>query len=127
MKNIRACYITKHLEAKAGNRTYAYGEGTFYALPYPIQPTIGEHDYHHCETCQANHKQIIGLLKKKVKNFPNCCNSHKRLLTLKEFNRSDFKDADKQCADKVIFTYQHILNKQSSPMVLKSACWSFAL
>ena len=56
------------------------------------------------------------LLKKKVKKFPNCCDSHKRLLTLREFNRSDFKDADKQCADKVIFTYQHILNKQSSPI-----------
>ena len=116
MKKIRACYITNSLEAKAGVRTYTYGEGTFYALPYPIQPTTGEHDYRHCETCKANHKQMIGLLKKKVKKFPNCCDSHKRLLTLREFNRSDFKDADKQCADKVIFTYQHILNKQSSPI-----------
>ena len=116
MKNIRACYITNHLEAKAGNRTYAYGEGTFYALPYPIQPTTGEHDYRHCESCQAVHKQMVDLLKKKVKKFPNCCDSHKRLLTLKEFNRSDFKDAAKQCADKVIFTYQHILNRQSSPI-----------
>lgn len=116
MKNIRAYYITNCLEAKAGDRTYAYGEGTFYALPYPIQPTTGEHDYRHCESCQANYKQMIGLLKKKVKKFPNCCDSHKRLLTLKEFNRSDFKDAAKQCADKVIFTYQHILNKQSSPI-----------
>lgn len=116
MKIIRACYITNSLKAKAGDRTYTYGEGTFYALPYPIQPTTGEHDYRHCETCKANHKQMIGLLKKKVKKFPNCCDSHKRLLTLREFNRSDFKDADKQCADKVIFTYQHILNKQSSPI-----------
>lgn len=116
MKNIRACYIKYRLEAKAGDRTYAYGEGTFYALPYPIYPSTGEHDYRHCESCQAVHKKIIGLLKKKVKKFPNCCDSHKKLLTLKEFNRSDFKDADKQCADKVIFTYQHILNKQSSPI-----------
>lgn len=116
MKNIRAFYITNSLEAKAGDRTYAYGEGTFYALPYPIQPTTGEHDYRHCKTCQANHKQMIDLLKKKVRKFPDCCNSHKRLMSLKEFNPLDFKDADKQCADKVIFTYQHILNKQSSPI-----------
>ena len=55
-------------------------------------------------------------MKAKVKKFPNCCEAHRKLLSLKEFHKSDFKDAAKQCADKVIFTYQHIINNQSSPI-----------
>ena len=114
--NLRSLYIIDCLTAKAGNRTYSYRKCTYYALPYPIFPTIGEHDYRKCDSCKITHKRIIELLKKTVKKFPNCCEAHKKLLSLKDFNKSDFKDAAKQCADKVIFTYQHILNKQSSPL-----------
>ena len=116
MKKIKALYLISCREAKFGDRTIPYGEATFYAMPYPVSPTHGEHDYRNCETCLNHHKQIINLLKKKVKEFPNCCESHRKLLTLKDFNRSDYRDAAKQCADKVIFTYQHILNNQSSPL-----------
>ena len=116
MKKIKALYLIDCREAKSGYRTFPYGEATFYAMPYPVSPTHGEHDYRHCETCLNHHKQIINLLKKKVKKFPNCCELHSKLLSLKEFNRSDYRDAAKQCADKVIYTYQHILNNQSSPV-----------
>lgn len=114
--NIRALYLMECLTAKAGDRTYSYGKCTYYALPYPINPTIGEHDYRKCDSCKNAHKKIVELLKAKVKKFPNCCEAHKKLLSLKEFHKSDFKDAAKLCADKVIFTCQHILNKQSSPI-----------
>ncbi len=114
--NIRALYLIDCLTAKAGDRTYSYGKCTYYALPYPIHPTIGEHDYRKCDSCKNTHKTIVELLKAKVKKFPNCCEAHKKLLSLKEFHKSDFKDAAKQCADKVIFTYQHIINNQSSPI-----------
>lgn len=104
------------LTAKAGDRTYSYEKCTYYASPYPIDPTIGEHDYRKCDSCKKTHKTIVELLKAKVKKFPNCCEAHKKLLSLKEFHKSDFKDAAKLCADKVIFTCQHIINKQSSPI-----------
>lgn len=115
-ENIKALYLIDCLTAKAGDRTYSYGKCTYYASPYPIHPTIGAHDYRKCDSCKNTHKTIVELLKKKVKKFPNCCEAHKKLLSLKEFNKSDFKDAAKQCADKVIFTCQHIINKQSSPI-----------
>lgn len=114
MKNIKAIYLQESRSAKSGDRIIDYGRGTFYALPYSIEPTGGEHDYRSCKNCQDNHKTIFNQLKKRVKKFPNCCESHKRLLSLRDFNRSDYRDAATQCADKVIFTYQHILNKQSS-------------
>lgn len=112
---IKAIYLQESRSAKSGDRTISYGRGTFYALPFPIEPTEGEHDFHSCEGCQKNHKIIVGQLKEKVRNFPNCCKAHKKLLSLKDFHKSDFKDAAKQCADKVIFTYQHIINNQLNP------------
>ena len=84
---------------KAGDRYFSYGECTYYALPFSIKPTEGEHDYRLCDSCQETHKEIVRQLKKRVKKFPNCCETHKRLLSLKEFNRSDFRDAAEQCAD----------------------------
>ena len=114
MQLIKAFYLQDSRIAISGDRTINYGRGTYYALPFPIEPTEGKHDYRTCETCQNHHKKIIEQLKKRVKKFPNCCGPHKRLLSLKDFNRSDYRNSDKQCADKVIFTYQHILNKQSS-------------
>ena len=114
MKSIEAIYLKEQHMQKAGDRYFSYGECTYYALPFPIKPTEGEHDYRLCDSCQETHKEIVRQLKKRVKKFPNCCETHKRLLSLKEFNRSDFRDAAELCADKVLFTYQHIINRQSS-------------
>ena len=114
MKSIEAIYLKEQHMKKAGDRYFSYGECTYYALPFSIKPTEGEHDYRLCDSCQETHKEIVRQLKKRVKKFPNCCETHKRLLSLKEFNRSDFRDAAEQCADKVLFTYQHIINRQSS-------------
>lgn len=114
MKSIEAIYLKEQHMQKAGDRYFSYGECTYYALPFSIKPTEGEHDYRLCDSCQEARKEIIRQLKKRVKKFPNCCEAHKRLLSLKEFNRSDFRDAAELCADKVLFTYQHIINRQSS-------------
>lgn len=114
MKSIEAIYLKERHIQKAGDRYFSYGECTYYALPFSIKPTEGEHDYRLCDSCQETRKEIIRQLKKRVKKFPNCCEAHKRLLSLKEFNRSDFRDAAELCADKVLFTYQHIINRQSS-------------
>lgn len=114
MKSMEAIYLKERHIQKAGDRYFSYGECTYYALPFPINPTEGEHDYRLCDSCQETRKEIIRQLKKRVKKFPNCCEAHKRLLSLKDFNRSDFRDAAELCADKVLFTYQHIINRQSS-------------
>lgn len=86
--NIKALYFVDCLTAKAGDRTYPYGKYTYYASPYPIYPTIGEHDYRKCDSCKNAHKKIVDLLKAKVKKFPNCCEAHKKLLSLKDFHKS---------------------------------------
>ncbi len=108
-------YPQVECSAQSGDRIISYYQCSVFALPFPIPPTDGIHDYRTCEGCQRNHKLIIKHLKPIVDKFPYCCRWHKNLLVNKDFNISDFKDSAEQCADKVIFTYQHIINHQNLP------------
>lgn len=110
--SIKALYVKEVFDTKCGSRRYNYGVATFLAKPELIIPTTGEHDYRTCECCQKNRLQILENLKNKMEKFPFCCAHHKKLLTLKEFDKRDYYNADVMCADKVIFCYQHILNNQ---------------
>lgn len=114
MKNIKKFYPLKQHIQKTGDRYIHYGECTYYALPFPIKPIEGEYGFNIDDNFQKAHAEIVKRLKKRVEIFPNCCEAHKRLLSLKEFNRSDYLNAAEQCADKVIYTYQYIVNMQSS-------------
>lgn len=97
-----------------GERTIQYWVGETYRTPYPIQPTKGDkHDYQTCENCKEIHRRILESLTKRNDAFPNCCEAHKRLWNLNAFNKDDFKDAHIQCADKIIYCYNHILNNQN--------------
>lgn len=97
-----------------GDRSFEYYEASVIARPYAIKATIGEHDYHSCEGCQNNRQKIEESLKVRESKFPLCCEYHKRLLGIPGFNVSVYKTSAKMCADKVIFSYQHILNNQDS-------------
>ena len=110
--SIKALYVKEVFDTKCGSRRYNYGVATFLAKPELIIPTTGEHDYRTCECCQKNRLQILENLKNKMEKFPFCCAHHKKLLTLKEFDKRDYYNADVMCADKVIFCYQHILNSE---------------
>lgn len=110
--SIKALYVKKVYDTKCGTRRYNYGIATFLAKPESTIPTIGEHDYTKCKGCQNSRQQIIESLNEKMKKFPFCCKTYKKLLTLIEFNKNDYFGADVMCADKTIFCYQHILNNQ---------------
>lgn len=110
--SIKALYVKKVFDTECGSRRYNYGVATFLAKPESTIPTTGEHDYTKCGGCQKNRQQIIESLKERMTKFPFCCENHKKLLALKEFNRNDYFNANVMCADKTIFCYQHILNNQ---------------
>lgn len=96
-----------------GEREYCYIEGEIYRKPYPISPTSGDkHDFRTCSNCMKLHKEIQNALETHNDVFPNCCESHRKLLKLNVFSINDFKDSHIQCADKIIYCYNHILNNQ---------------
>ena len=97
-----------------GDRSFEYFEASVIARPYVIKATIGEHDYRNCEVCQNNRQKIEDSLKARERKFPLCCDYHKRLLDIKGFDVSLYNSSAGMCADKVIFSYQHILNNQNS-------------
>lgn len=97
-----------------GDRSFEYYEASVIARPYVIKATIGEHDYRSCEVCQNNRQKIEDSLKARERKFPLCCDYHKRLLDINGFDVSLYNSSASMCADKVIFSYQHILNNQNS-------------
>ncbi len=88
-----------------------------YKPPYPIEPTEGEHDFRTCEGCMtAQHDnkkkletQFNGTDKKLP--FPLCCEWHKNLSKLKEFDRSHFANAAEITAQKITYVSVHITNR----------------
>ncbi len=91
-------------------------ERGFLAEPKETEPTIGEHDFNTCDSCQSTHKELIKRLTEKFngternKGFPFCCSQHSNLIKVKEFNRASFVSIPKMVADKIIYTNQHIKN-----------------
>lgn len=114
IENIVCLYNPILHRYECGNRSFEYFETSIIAAPYTIEPTKGEHDYQTCEGCLSNKKKIEESLKERERKFPLCCDYHKRLLEINGFNVSLYKNSACMCADKVIFTYQHILNNQDS-------------
>lgn len=94
----------------SGDLTIRYWRGSLYAPPFDIKPTLGEHDYKTCSTCQENRSTIAAQLKERSNRFPNCCDSHRKLVELPCFTVNDFCDSNIKCAEKVIFSYQHVIN-----------------
>ncbi len=85
--------------------------GNSYAIPYEIEQSKGEHSLENCKGhCPANQKSIAKEIKEKFEKFPNCCEYHKKLNDLKEFNKNDFGNIPNSIANKIMFTYSHILN-----------------
>lgn len=103
--------ITK--EVFCGDRVYRYGIGETLRSPFPMFPTEPKvHDFRTCSVCQQNRKNIIESLKIKYNRFPNCCEWHRNLRKIKGFDKNDYNDAHIQCADSLIYCYDHILNFQ---------------
>lgn len=106
-------YVNNIITQHCGNREYQYLAGTLLLPPYSIEETKGEHDWRYCQTCKENHDLIKKSLEQRQKKFPLCCSSHQKLLKIPRFNVKAYSKCDEMCADKVIFSYQHILNNQN--------------
>ena len=105
-------FIKKTVTQHCGNRKFQYWAGGLLLPPYSIEETKGEHDWKHCQTCKENHDYIKTNLEQRLKSFPSCCKSHQNLLDIQNFDIKAYSKCDEMCADKVIYSYQHILNNQ---------------
>jgi len=88
-----------------------------YEIPFETVPTIGKkHNYKTCKECLKNYKKLLADFTKKYngkgsnKAFPYCCTEHSLLSDLPLFKKSDYDKVPKITADKVIFTWNHIIN-----------------
>ena len=91
-----------------GNLFVAFEESE-YIPPFSIEKTDGEHSLESCDNCKKLHGTIIER-HKEYKEFPNCCEYHKKLPELKEFELFHFANFPREMANKVIFSHHHIIN-----------------
>lgn len=91
-----------------GNQLIAFEESE-YIPPFSIEKTEGKHNLESCDKCKKLHSDIIER-HKEHKEFPNCCEYHKKLPELKEFKLFHFANFPREIADKVIFSHHHIIN-----------------
>ena len=84
-------------------------EGGAFQLPFNIKPADGEHNYSTCVGCTNQKKAIIEEIKR-VNIFPLCCDEHKKLHKLEQFNQADFQGLEESLADKTVYTVQFVIN-----------------
>lgn len=93
-----------------------YATGGAFEIPFETIPTKGEHDFETCDGCQNNLKFISESLRRHFEGkeekaaFPYCCENHRKLLKLKEFNMAFYAKVPEMTARKIIYTNQHIIN-----------------
>lgn len=102
-------------EVPCGDRICRYGVGEILRTPFPLTPPQPlEHDFRTCPVCQQNRIRLIESLRDRYNRFPDCCEFHKNLRSLKVFNKGDYHNAHVQCADSIIFCYDFILNHRNT-------------
>lgn len=84
--------------------------GSEYQVPFPVIPTEGTHTLESCGNCRSNWQRIYDNSLEKYKTFPNCCEYHKNLVKKSFFDKDDFNDVPKMIANKVMYSYHHIIN-----------------
>lgn len=83
--------------------------GSEFSLPTDFQRLQYDHNMENCENCKATYENELARLTKKFERFPLCCAAHSRLANEKWFNRKDFESVPSLNAEKLIYTYHHIL------------------
>lgn len=98
-----------------------------YEPPLETKPTSGEHDFNTCSKCQEDLLTLVNILTKKYKGndskkgFPYCCEGHSKLIDLVNFKSSDYEKEPTLVANKIIYTYSHIRNVNTSETFYKEA------
>lgn len=107
-----------------GNHFGYQANASAFELPFPIEPTSGEHDFNNCDGCKKMHKRLLRIFTDKYKGnrssklpFPLCCASHINLSKKDWFKKSEFDKLNipEMVANKVIYTKQHIINNYKKP------------
>ncbi len=88
--------------------------GAEYEIPFSTEKTEGVHSLESCENCRNHYNLLVEELTKKFEKFPNCCDFHKKLLELDLFKKEDYKDFVNITANKILFSYHHIINNVDS-------------
>ncbi len=102
-------YVDKIEEIDVCGQIFLSFEGGAYQLPFDIKPADGEHNYSTCEGCKTHKKKIVEEIKR-VNNFPLCCEGHRKLHKLAQFNLADFQMLEESIADKIVYTSQFVIN-----------------
>ena len=85
-------------------------QGSEYEVPFATEPTEGNHSLESCENCRKHRLELIVDFKERLKEFPNCCDYHKNLSNKYFFDKKDYKNIDTITANKIMYSYHHILN-----------------
>lgn len=93
-----------------GKDFYRYEMYGFYKPPYKIDEVVGYHSVQECPNCKKNRATLELSFDEHLKKFPNCCDNHKRLLKIKEFDIKFYDDSSSLIADKILFTKGHVIN-----------------
>jgi hypothetical protein len=89
-------------------------KGGEYEVPFATEPTKGNHSLETCENCRVAKENLIEEVNERFERFPKCCEYHRNLENLSAFNKEDFKDIANITANKVMYTYHHIINHLDS-------------
>lgn len=91
-------------------RTILSLTGDILAPQYPTQPVNRwSHNFSTCNGCKKNHEIIANKAYQHFITFPNCCTEHKKLSEESWFNIEDYQNAPLLFADKLFYTWFHIL------------------
>ena len=102
-------YASNLKEFKYCGNHYVTFEESEYIPPFSIEKTEGKHSLESCDNCKQLYIRFIKDFQD-YKDFPNCCEPHKKLPLLKEFELYHFANFPKEMANKIIFSHHHIIN-----------------
>lgn len=103
-------YINEVEKIDFCGQTMLMFRGSNFALPYNIIASDGNHSYKTCSGCLGTKKSVMVDLGKMRTKFPNCCEGHARLVSFGKYKELDFDNLEEPTADKVMFTYHHVVN-----------------
>ncbi|PRB03809.1 hypothetical protein CQ046_08430 [Chryseobacterium sp. MYb7] len=93
-----------------GSEIYSF-KGGRYTIPYDIiKLNYDGHKHQECNVCKKNYLREFTNLSTYHKKFPNCCELHRKLSNQNWFDPEYFKNAPLFYAEKLFYTWDHILN-----------------
>lgn len=116
MKDEGIFFIDKVDEIDVCDGKFYYFTGSSFRKPTDyIKIENDDHNLETCEKCRNGHASLLDGFKKKLANFPFCCDHHSKLAKEKWFKKSDYSSAANFGADKTFSTWHFILKFIEDP------------